>query len=106
MDYTKLTADLKVAAAASREAAKGEDGGTCNLDSVFLVLPRAKEEKVNAAMTAAGVNGFKTRWLGSTGFLIAPPGTGQGNSRCRGMEAMKKVLVNAGYDVSGYYQMD
>jgi hypothetical protein len=46
-DYKKLTEDLKRARAAGVIAAQGEDGGTANLDTVTISLPRAKEEKSN-----------------------------------------------------------
>lgn len=104
--YDKLVKDLIEAREASIEAGKSEDGGTANLDSVFLRLPRKREEKVLEAIKKAGLYcRRKTQWVG-TGYMISPVGCGQGNSRARAMQAMKKVLENKGYDVLGYYQMD
>lgn len=104
--YDKLTKILAIAREASIEAGKGEDGGTANLDSVFLRLPRWREKKVLEAIEKAGLYcGKKTQWIGA-GYMISPIGCGQGNSRMRAMEAMKKVLSDNGYDVLGYYQMD
>ncbi|WP_315793214.1 hypothetical protein [Paenibacillus sp. BIC5C1] len=54
MNYTKLTDDLKQAQKAVTEAVAGtKDGGTANLDKVFLILPRAREVKVLEAIKAA-----------------------------------------------------
>ena len=90
----------------SIEAGKGEDGGTCNVDSVFLRLPYWKEKKVVEAINKAGFYcRGKTEWIGQ-GYMISPVGCGQANSRTRAMEAIMKVLGNKGYDVHGYYQMD
>lgn len=104
--YDKLTKDLIEAREACIEAGKGEDGGTANLDSVFLTLPRWREEKVLEAIRKAGLySRCKTKWIGE-GYMISPIKCGQGNSRARAMEAMKKVLSKKGYDVLGFYQMD
>ncbi|SHJ64883.1 hypothetical protein SAMN05444401_3568 [Clostridium amylolyticum] len=104
--YNKLTKDLIEASAASTEAGKGEDGGTANLDSVFLRLPNWREEKVIEAIKRAGLYCIgKTQWIGE-GYMISPICCGQGNSRARAMQAMKKVLTDKGYDVLSYYQMD
>ena len=106
MDYEKLTTDLIKAKNKAKEAAKGEDGGTANSDSVFIILPRAREVKVLDAICSAGLHCTgKTYWIGN-GYLISPPGGGQGNSRARAMEAMTESLKEDGYDVLGYYQMD
>jgi hypothetical protein len=106
MDYQKLKNSLIKAREASIEAGKGEDGGTANRDCVFLRLPRAREEKVLATIKGAGLYcRCKSRWIGN-GYMIHPAGSGQGNSRARAVEVMKKVLEDDGWDVLGYYQMD
>lgn len=104
--YNKLTKDLIEAREASVEAGKGDDGGSANLDSVFLTLPHWREKQVLEAIQRAGLYcTSKTKWIGE-GYLISPVGCGQGNSRARAMKAMKKILDEKGYDVIGYYQMD
>lgn len=106
MDYKKLEQALIKAKNTSIEAGKGEDGGSANLDCVFLRLPRARETKVIHSIKNAGLYcRGKTQWLGA-GYMINPVGCGQGNSRNRAMEAMKNSLRNDGYDVMGFYQMD
>ncbi len=104
-DYKKLTEDLKRAKEAGMIASKGEDGGTANLDRVTLRLPGAREQKVIEAFEAAGLyTSGRTEWIGLRYFINGPGG--QGNSRVRANEAMRKVLEEAGYNVLIYHQMD
>lgn len=106
INYKKLTTDLIKAKDAATEAGKGEDGGTANLDTMTLSIPRAKEDKVIEAVKAAGLSTRgKREWLGPR-YFIGPPKCGQGNSRVRATEAMLKVMQEAGWDVLMYCQMD
>lgn len=105
MNYKKLTDDLISAGKAAIEAAKGEDGGTANLDTVTVELPRAREEKVIQAATDAGLYASKTNWVGIR-YFIYPPYCGQGNARVRSTTAMKRVLDEAGYNTLMYCKMD
>lgn len=105
-DYKKLTEDLIKARCFAEKAAKGEDGGTANLDTMTIKLPRAKENKVIEAVKKAGLyTRGRREWLGAR-FFISPPGGGQGNARNRAVEAMTKVMREAGWDVLTYCQMD
>lgn len=104
--YKKLYEDLVKAKEAAIEAAKGEDGGSANLDTLTIRLPRYKEDKVIEVVKAAGLyTRGRTQWIGSR-FFIEPPGCGQGNSRYRAVQAMKNVMEEEGWDVLVYYQMD
>ncbi|MSU01808.1 hypothetical protein [Tissierella pigra] len=106
IDYEKLTEDLIQARLAAEEAAKGEDGGTANLDTMTIKLPRANEKKVIEAVKVAGLyTRGRREWIGPR-YFISPPACGQGNSRNRAVEAMAKVMGEAGYEVLVYYQMD
>ncbi|SKC62150.1 hypothetical protein [Maledivibacter halophilus] len=106
MDYKKLNNSLIKARKASMKAGNIEDGGTANLDCVFLRLPRAREDKVLETIKGAGLYcRGKRKWIGN-GYMISPVGCGIANSRNRAMEAMKKSLEDDGYDVLPYYQMD
>jgi hypothetical protein len=106
MDYKKLAEDLIKARLAAEEAAKGEDGGTANLDTMTIRLHRANEKKVIEAVKAAGLHTLgKRQWLGPC-YFIGPPNCGQGNSRVRATEAMEKVMKEAGYEALMYCQMD
>lgn len=106
IDYKKLTEDLIRARKAAEEAAKGEDGGTANFDTMTIKLPRASENKVVEAVRKAGLRCSKICWLGEVRYFIYPPSCGQGNSRNRAVEAMTQVMRDAGWDVLIYYQMD
>ncbi len=106
IDYKKLTEDLIKARLAAEKAAEGEDGGTANLDTMTIKLPRAREKKVVEAVKKAGLyTSGRSEWIGPR-FFISPPKCGQGNSRNRAVEAMAKVMREAGYDVLVYYKMD
>lgn len=105
VDYEKLTEDLIKARLAAEEAAKGDDGGTANLDTMTIKISRANEQKVIEATKKAGLSAWKDNWLGLR-YFIYPPVCGQGNSRYRAVQAMSKIMEEAGYDVLIYYQMD
>lgn len=104
-DYKKLTEDLIQARLAAEKAAKGEDGGTANLDTMTIELPRARESKVIEAVEKAGLNCSKIEWLGIR-YFIYPPRCGQGNSRYKAVEAMTQFMRQAGWNVLTYCQMD
>lgn len=103
----KLTQDLiecdKLARAESDQVT---DAGACNLDAVFLRLPRMQESKVLAAINAAGMccNG-KRKWLGNGYFLHANHG-GQANKRDKYVMVMRKEMLERGYDVVDFRMMD
>lgn len=105
MDYYKLTEDLIKARLAAEDAAKGEDGGSANLDTVTIKLLRSREDKVKDAAKLAGLSASKINWLGPR-YFIHPPACGQGNSRVRSTRAMKKVLEELGYEVLMYERVD
>lgn len=105
INYLKLTDDLIKAKNACMESAKGEDGGSANLDTLYLSIPRAREEKVIEAIKHAGLHGKKTAYYG-TKYFIYPVGVGQGNSRYRGVQAMKRIMASEGWDVNVFYKTD
>jgi hypothetical protein len=107
MDYLKLTKDLREANQVAMEVAeKSDDGGSANLDSVFLMIPRVREERVLGAIKTAGLYcRGKRKWIGQ-GYMITPTTGGQGNKRSLGVGAMYKHLKSAGWDVITYCQMD
>ena len=105
MNYKNLKEILIKVRQAAIEAAKGEDGGTANLDTITIELPRAREEKVIKAAAEAGLHVSKINWIGVR-YFVYPPACGQGNARVRATEAMKKVLNEAGYNTLMYCKMD
>jgi hypothetical protein len=107
MDYNKLLESLSKARKAGIEAAKGDDGGSANLDSVFLEVPYCREEKVLEIIQKAGLFcGHKIKWIGSYGYLISPAGCGQGNSRYRAVQAMVESLKKDGFQAMPFYMTD
>ena len=106
IDYAKLTNDLIQAKNAAIDAAVGDDGGSANLDTMTISLPRAREKKVLDAIKDAGLYcQGKSEWIGPR-YFIQPPAGGQGNSRVRAVDAMAKVMKVAGYDVLVYHRTD
>lgn len=79
--YEKLTADLLIANQAASEAIKNKsDGGTANLDAVFLTIKGARETLVLEAIKKAGLYcRGKRKWIGQ-GYMLTPTGIGQGDT--------------------------
>jgi len=103
--YEQLTEDLKEAYQKSKEAVTGNDGGTANLDSTFLKLPRWNEEQVLKAIKLAGLYcRRKTDWIGP-GYFISTAG-GQGEDRTRARDAFLKSLKAKGYDAMYFDMID
>lgn len=105
----ELTKDLRYANLCACEAARNsDDGGTCNLDSVFLTIPRLREKAVIEAISNAGLYcSGKRQWsFMGNGYFLNPTVSGQGNRRTKGVEVMKNKLSELGWDVSVFYQMD
>lgn len=105
MTKEALTA-LAEAVAKAIEAGKAaadatlDDGGTANLDRVYLY--DLKGWKVEA-MKSAGID----CWKSAPGeFHLSAPFNGQGNRRYAGVQAMYKSLKAAGVACSVYYCMD
>lgn len=108
-DLAKLTEDLRSAAQLAQAAAdQVDDAGTCNLDGVFLRLPRVRESRVMEAVSAAGLHATKWERHGyyGTGYYVGPPVRGQANKRAAAATAMYECLRAAGWGVSQYQQMD
>lgn len=105
--YQELLSDLTEAGKAGKEAACFvDDGGTCNLDGVFLRLPRFNEEKTNQVISSSGLSGFKhTSSYFGTGFLISL-NIGQAQKREVAAETMYKFLSAKNYDVVQWQQVD
>jgi len=107
MNKIKLVADLIIANQAACEAVVLiDDGGSANLDSVFLRIPRAKEVDVLDAIREAGLYcRGKRKWIGN-GYMVKPTCSGQGNKRTKGVEAMATSLKANGWDALIFRQMD
>lgn len=103
MDLAKLTLDLEAANEAAREASRsGEDGGSANLDTVYVNLPVRYSKRVAAAFSQAGVRLDTTPFKGTSRFVWVDY-SGQGCSRTRGVEAAVKLLEERGWDCFGVW---
>lgn len=105
-DWNKLVADLKVAKGLAEEASKGEDGGTANLDYVYIKLPRARESKVQKVFEEAGLRTYKGERFGIAHYSIGGIRGGQGNANVRATEAVRAYLQQQGWEVGIVYIMD
>ncbi|TCL40021.1 hypothetical protein EV210_101221 [Anaerospora hongkongensis] len=106
VDYKKLQRDLDKARLAAIDAMPGDDGGSCNLDTLVLRVPKGREKLVLKAIKAAGLHcRGKSDWLGPCYFVSGPTG-GQGNGRTRTVTAMEKSLKGNGWDASVFYKVD
>lgn len=97
-----LAAAVTEAGRAGKEAAEAceDDGGTCNMDCVYLYdLKRMKLE----TLKAAGINCYKR---GPGVFHLSSPFGGQANRNYIGVQAMYKSLKAAGFACSVHYCMD
>ncbi len=104
--YKRLADDLKAAVKVAELAADGEDGGTCNFDSLMLYLPRWNGTMVKQAAEDAGIRAFSSTCFGCKCWLFGVPSGGQADRRTRQAEAMAQVMKAAGYTAGVYYQMD
>lgn len=107
MDWNKLVTDLREANAAAMVAAAAvDDGGTANLDSVFLRFPRQREAKVLQAIKDAGLYcRGKREWIG-TGYMITPTCGGQGDKRAKAVTVMYQELQSRGWNVIPFRKVD
>lgn len=104
--YKKLAESLKAAVEAAKAVAGGEDGGTCNFDSMMLAAPKWNQKFIEAAAKEAGIRVFDTRIFRCKYYVFPVPFGGQGNARTRQAEAMAQAMKAAGYDASVFYQID
>ena len=105
IDYEKLANDLIKARKAAEQSVIGEDGGSANRDYLTLKLKGYREDKTLEIIRKSGLSGFKAEWIGQR-YFICPPKGAMGNDRVRQVEAMYKVMSEAGYDALMYQQMD
>lgn len=97
---------LAVALRAALDAANAipvEDmGGSCNLDSPIVKLPRWRREDVQSAAEIAGV--YTSKWR--RGFAFGGYDSFQADNRMVKAEAFVRVMCEHGYDAYVHYAMD
>ncbi|MBG9788552.1 hypothetical protein [Brevibacillus laterosporus] len=106
-NYDKLFKDLKEAnEIACQTVAQVTDGGSANLDSVFLIIPRAREISVLDAIERAGLYCLgKREWIGK-GYFITPTCGGQGDKRAKAVNVMAKTLNDLGWEALTFQRID
>ena len=111
LNKENLIAALKAAVKAAIEADPVHDGGTCNMDSPAIYMPRIRANTIDKIEKESGVKLCQFSWFGSSSwYWVNTPIHGQGDRRTTMMEAALKVLKAAdlgdGIKAMGYYQMD
>jgi hypothetical protein len=88
---------------AAAEAAP-DDGGSANLDRVYIRVGLLRE----STMEKAGITGWMqaATTYHARAFHLSAPFGGQGNRRYAGVQAMYKSLQSEGVDCGVWYQMD
>ncbi|RVD77069.1 hypothetical protein [Pseudomonas koreensis] len=102
--------ELAAAVARALEAGKAaaeaapDDGGSANLDRVYVRVGLLRE----ATIEKAGILGWMqaATTYHSRAFHLSAPFGGQGNRRYAGVQAMYKSLKAEGVDCGVWYQMD
>lgn len=86
-------------------AAAKDDGGSANLDRVYLCDLKGIRENT---LHAVGIEGYMqpASTYRGRGFHLPAPFNGQGNRRYAGVQAMSKSLKADGIPHSIWYQMD
>ena len=100
-----LSGKYAARAAGLAAAARVPDGGTCNLDSPAISLPRWRSALVEEAARQAGCGCY--RWSTSGSVYVFPLHTpGQANKRETAAETATAYLQSQGYDALTYSQID
>jgi len=102
--YLKLKDDLETAQLIGREAENEylachyfRDGGTCNFDAPYVLIPRANKRVMDKL---GAYEWYKSR------FVLPVDTRCQGYGRTKNAEAMCEALKDMGYECGMYYQMD
>lgn len=94
------------AAQAAADAHRGaKDGGTCNMDSVYISAARRGPLYLRAA-EAAGVGAYASVLRGRKRIFVGCFGAGQGARRTAMAEAFARVLADRGLDARVHYVTD
>lgn len=106
IDFDKLVQDLIVGKQIAEYAAQGDDGGSCNLDHVYIHIPKIREATVKNEFLRAGLHANKSTYWGSPAYAIGGFKSGQGDSNYRAVQALYEYLKKCNWDVGVWYQMD
>jgi hypothetical protein len=97
---------LILACKAAKDSITNDDGGSCNMDTVIVKIPAGLDFAAYAK--AAGLLGFnEEKERSELGWhTLMPPIPAQGFNRTNQVEAMAKVLSEAGFSAYVNYVMD
>lgn len=95
-------ADAKQAALDA--AAAGDDGGTCNMDHVFIRLRWSKG--LEGALADAGVRGRRAERHGRACVVLSFGDLGQANGNARGCMAAAALLRTRSMDARVFFMVD
>ena len=99
IDYLKLNDALRKAELCALNAQQSNDGGSCNLDTPMIVLPRANRKKLAELCV-------KLHDWGHSMFAVGVPLYGQGYCRTAMAEAAVESLRESGFRAYVHYCMD
>ena len=101
-----LVAAVARAIESGKAAAKAapDDGGSANLDRVYLRVGLLREKTLHDAGLQGWMQSAST--YHARAFHLSAPFDGQGNRRYAGVQAMYKSLTAEGIDCGVWYQMD
>jgi hypothetical protein len=106
-DTQKIAEAIRKAVAKAQEFKTMQDGGTCNFDSAYLIVPGMRDNQGKEIETLAGVvldlgtypcHGRILRIIGGK--------SGQGDRHTKMAEVMGESLKADGFNVGMWYQMD
>ena len=102
--------NLKKALIRAKEAALlfagVNDGGTCNFDSPMIRLYRWRQAEIEEAFNGTGLRYFDTTIFGTKYYVVCGGAYGQANRRTTMAEEMCRIIKEAGFEATMYYQMD
>ena len=106
-DTRKMAADIRrVADEARAEHETTDDGGTCNMDSAYVSVPRMAEKQAAEIAALSGVHCYLLNSKLFGRILMVGAGHGQGSRNTAMSEDACEGLRVAGYKARVWYQID
>ncbi len=100
VNYSNLAMDLRISRVAAFKEAVGEDTGNINLDTLAIFIPRANKKRITEAVEKAGLSVTGPHEYLGKRYFISPPRCGQRSSRQRAVQAMYRIMLKCGWEVT------
>ncbi|WP_024831634.1 hypothetical protein [Ruminiclostridium josui] len=100
VNYSNLAMDLRISRVAAFKEAVGEDTGNINLDTLAIIIPKANKNKIMEAVKIAGLTATGPHEYMGKRYFISPPKCGQRSSRQRAVQAMYRIMLKCGWEVT------